>query len=189
MNPTHNSLRTLFGAVLVAASAAACAAGAGASTAVGGTAAPLATGAGTTTPAGSAGAVATQAGGTAGAYCSLFTADALKAFLGTDLGSGTTRPAQPNSCSWTAADGTTLAIEKAPDEIVCEGLKAAATGGGLTSDGDYWAGREGAGDAFVAGVTIGGDTCYDVKITPVAKAPAPAAVIAFVKQFVQAAGG
>ncbi len=179
--------RIAIAPLLFAATLAACSSGGGAATAgsAGVTQAPVATAGSNPTPA----PVAAQGGASAGAYCTLFSADELKAFLGADAGAGSTDPAKPNSCQWDPANGSTVVIEKAPDEVVCEGMKAAATGGGATFDGDYWAGPEGAGDAVIGGVTIGGTTCFDVRITPAAKAPTPTAVIAFLKQLVQKAGG
>jgi hypothetical protein len=178
--------RLVIGPLLAAAALAACSSGGGAVTAGAGTGGPVATAA----PNATAAPVATATGGSAGAYCSLFSAAELQAFLGTDLGGGATDPAKPNSCGWSASDGTTLAIEKAPDEVVCEALKAVVMASGQNAfDGDYWAGHDTKQDVALAGATIGGTTCYDVHIAPAAKAPKPDALIAFVKQFVQKAGG
>lgn len=130
---------------------------------------------------------ATQAGGAPGAYCSLFTTDAIQAFLGSAVSAGQSDPAKPDNCSWATSDGTTVTIHKA-DEIVCESERVGVMGkGGGTFDGDsYFAGAMTTGEAVGAYQTS--NFCYSVLVNPATKAPKADALLAFVKQFVQAVG-
>ena len=180
----RHTARLVLAPLVIAGTLAACGGGPPA-----GTAGPIATPGQTlavSAPAATSGSPTVPAGGTGSGYCSLFTSDEVGALLGASVGAGQPQPAKPDNCYWGTADGTTVLIQKAP-EIACEGEKAGVTGlGHGVFDGDYFAGTSAAGGT-IAGVPIG-DSCFEVRVVPTTPKADAAAVLAFLKTFVQRVG-
>ncbi|HEX8024828.1 MAG TPA: hypothetical protein VF484_01355 [Candidatus Limnocylindrales bacterium] len=182
LRPRHVASTFVLAIALGACSGSAASPAGGASTA-----APAATGAAASVPAASVesgGGGGSGGLGAAGALCSTFTTDEVKAFVGSP--SRVTDTTNPTACVWSADNEATITVVKG-DEVICEAEKAAVQGFGKgTFDGDYFAGPSSTG-ASVAGFQQG-SFCYEVRVDPTEKAPDAAALLTFLKTFVQRAG-
>jgi len=179
-------LRHLAPTLVVAVSLAACSGSAASPVGGAATPAPAATGSVASAPPASGGAAGGGGGGLGapGALCSTFTTDEVAAFVGSP--SRVTDTTNPTACVWSADNGASITAVKG-DEVICEAEKAGVQGLGKgTFDGDYFAGPSSTG-ASVAGFQSGA-FCYEVRVDPTEKSPDSAALLTFLKTFVQRAG-